>query len=200
MPIVGRLGEVPSDALKEAKQEFYWTLFFSTMPFWLSPILGAILFQDRSHFLSSFESGQLAIYAATLVGPLAYIVFKKYGRHKAPKVNGSDEERPLSYPFPYGRLTFALTAIICLIAGVIFLAQNLQKIPALSNLQVVSSIGLIGLSVLIFIIANILLFCVIAYRNMLDAFGDEESETISRALPESDAEAFSKWKKRIRHD
>lgn len=192
-PIVGRLSEVPHDSLVEAKDEIVSALIFSTMPFWFLPIVGGIIFLEPPQFLSALAGGELFIYSATLVGPLAYVIHKRYGRFKAPKEDPDEPDTPLTFPFPYGKTFSYLVIIICILSGFIFSIQRVRSIPALRNIHIINEDGLLWLSIFVFFVAHLVLFCVTAYRNMLEGLAGKHSERISRALQVQETEAYDEW-------
>src|SRR5687768_7451751 len=68
---------------RQAWVELCITTFFSTMPLWIMPVLGPIIFQTDisfvEHLLSTIRGGELFVYCAALLGPLIYIITRRYG-------------------------------------------------------------------------------------------------------------------------
>ncbi|MFL6731530.1 MAG: hypothetical protein ACJ8EP_04230, partial [Sphingomicrobium sp.] len=83
LPLLGRLKEVPADALKEARDEVLTTTLFAAMPFWF-PLIAYLVMTEAPAALEPLHKGELLIYSASLVGPLTYIITKRYGRFVAP--------------------------------------------------------------------------------------------------------------------
>lgn len=195
-PIVGRLWEVPPDALHDARDEIVSAIFWSTMPFWILPILGIVIFAQPADFLGPISNGELFVYSATLLGPLAYVIHKRYGRFRAPRESEDDEGEPLSYTFPYGRTFSYVVAMSCILSGVVFSIQRMKDIDALKHIKFVNDDGLFWLSVASFFVANLVLFCVLAYRNMLKGLEQKHSENISGALKRDEDRAIAEWSER----
>jgi hypothetical protein len=195
-PLVGRLAEVPKDSLREARDEIASATFFGTMPFWFLPIVGWFIFLQHPSVWTSIKNGELFIYAASLVGPLAYIITKRHGRFKVPKRDDGDEETPLSYPFPYGRSSSYLACIICVLSGAIFSIQRMRDTEVFSKVAFINEGGLVWLSVIVFLLSSLLLFCVIAYRNMLESLDRKHSDIITNSLPTQEQTLFEEWLER----
>lgn len=71
------------DDFREAWIELLVMTFFSTMPLWIMAILGPVIFQTDISFtdqlLSTISGGELFVYCAALIGPLIYIITRRYG-------------------------------------------------------------------------------------------------------------------------
>jgi hypothetical protein len=163
------------------------------MPFWILPILGTVIFSQPLNFVDPISNGELFVYSATLLGPLAYVIHKRYGRFRAPPGDSEGEGEPLSYTFPYGKTFSYVVAISCILSGVVFSIQRMKNIDALKSVKFVNDNGLFWLSVSTFFIANLVLFCVLAYRNMLKGFEDKYSNRISGALKRDEDTALVEW-------
>lgn len=194
-PIVGRLSEVPPEALREARDEFVSALGWSTLPFWLAPLIGAALFLQPIDALRALRNGEFFIYSATILGPLSYLIHKRYGRYKARVREDDDDGEPLSFPFPYGRSLAYMISITCILSGVIFSIQQIEYLEAFKNVRFINRSGLIWLSVLVFVMANIVVFCVLAYRNMLDRLSQNRSIEISGALKRDEDTMIEEWER-----
>ncbi len=193
LPIFRRLHEVPKEALVEARTEIVYATFFSTMPFWFLPIIGGIIFLERPSFWAGIVGGELFIYAATLAGPLFYIITKRHGRFKVPSGDDDTEDTPLTYAFPEGMLLTVATVIICILSGVIFTLQKLKDIKALENIEIINESGLVYLSIFVFLFSTAILFCVLAYRNMLEALSEEHTEKINQSLSDAEDRTMADW-------
>lgn len=163
------------------------------MPFWFLPIVGGFIFNQKTELLEALRSGELFVYAATLLGPLAYVIHKQYGRFRAPSEEDGDEGQPLSYIFPYGRSFSWSVAICCILSGFVFSLERLEELPQLGGLKLVNESGVLFFSFVIFLFANITLFCVLAYRNMLESLAQRDSDRISRSLPDEESETLQEW-------
>lgn len=194
-PIIGQLCDVPTEALREARKEVVSATIYATMPFWFLPLVGSIVFLKAPNFWTGVENGELFVYGSTLVGPLAYIITKRHGRFKVPSELEDNEERetPLSYPFPYGQTSFYLATLLCIMSGFVFTVQRLKSLSEFKNIDFINETGLVWPSVFVALISTILLFCVTAYRNMLEELDKSHSDKISKALPRQEAATFERW-------
>lgn len=193
LPLVNRLKEVPPEALREAGAEIGITTLFAAMPFWF-PVVGRIFLQDPPDIFEGFTNGELLIYAATLVGPLAYIVTKRYGKYVAPSDTEEQEDVPLSYPFPNGRLSVTLAMVICIISGVVITLTRIQGTDALKGIKLLDPTGLAISSVVLFLVSTLLLFCVSAYRNFMELLAQSHSTKISRAQSDEEEAMAEAWR------
>jgi hypothetical protein len=80
IPLIGRLGEVPREGIQQALYETLTTILFATMPFWILPVLGFFMFRPKPSLSDAFKNGEGLVYAAALLGPLFYVLTKRYGR------------------------------------------------------------------------------------------------------------------------
>lgn len=195
IPVLKRLHEVPNEALKEARAEIFNTTIFAAMPFWF-PVVGYIILTQPPAVLDSLRNGELLIYAATLVGPLAYIVTKRYGKYVAPNDDPTQPDLPLSYPFPEGRVSVTVAMVICIISGIVITLQKIQTLPVLDDIKLINSTGLAISSILLLIISTLLLFCVSAYRNFMELLSQEHSTQISRSQQHDQDALESAWRAR----
>lgn len=190
-PLVGRLWEVPPSAMKEARKEVLSATFYSTMPFWF-PIVGLLIFTGRPRIWATIVDGGLFIYAAAILGPLGYIVTKRHGRFKVPtEIDENEERSSLSYRFPAMQETFYFASIVCILSGVALTARRFID-PGASQ-QIINETGVAILSIIVALLATFLLFCVTAYRNMMEAIERQHSELISSSLKTDTEHAFDEW-------
>ena len=190
-----RLKEVPSDALKEARDEVLTTTLFAAMPFWF-PLIAYPVMTQAPGALEPLRKGELLIYSASLVGPLTYIITKRSGRFVAPSDDPDEPPTPLSFPFPYGRSSVALAMIICVISGVVITLQKLELLPKTKGIALINEPGLAITSAFVFVLATTLIFCVAAYRNLIEGLAQKHSEKISRAQPEEEDRMYREWQAR----
>lgn len=195
LPLMDRLHEVPPESIREARSEILTTTIFAAMPFWF-PLVGLFILNDPPSIFEGIRNGELLIYAATLVGPLAYIVTKRYGKHVAFGKREGQSDFPLSYPFPNGRLAVTIAMIICIISGVVITLQKVQGLPVLNGNKLINTTGLAISSVVLFFISTILLFCVSAYRNFMDHLSEDQTQRISRAQPDGEDDLADQWRKK----
>lgn len=195
IPVLKRLHEVPYEALKEARAEIVNTTIFAAMPFWF-PIIGYVILTQSPALLDSVRNGELLIYAATLVGPLAYIITKRYGKYVAPNDESDQPDLPLSYPFPEGRVSVTVAMVICIISGIVITLQKIQGLPILSGIKLVNSTGLAISSIILLFVSTLLLFCVSAYRNFMELLTQEHSTKISRSQQQQEDAMASAWRAR----
>ena len=155
--------------LGEALLEMLIMTFFSTMPLWIMPLLGPIIFRTEVSFtenvLSTIRGGELFVYCAALVGPLIYIITKRYG-----EVENNNGRFSLAIAFPHG-VAFALfSALICVFAGFAF---SLMKNPIFSTKDAGIQLNLTGIfwaSIGIYVFSLYCFFSASAYRNAMTGF------------------------------
>ncbi len=193
LPLVNRLKEVPKEALNEAAAEIGITTIFAAMPFWF-PIVGRIFLKEPPSLFDGLTNGELMIYASTLVGPLAYIITKRYGKYITPTGIDDGDSVPLSYPFPNARLCVTVAMVICIIAGVVITLTRIQQTDALKSIQIIDPVGLAVSSVVLFFVSTILLFCVSAYRNFIEHMAQTDSTRISRAQANDEEALAAAWR------
>lgn len=195
LPLVDRLYEVPADSIREARSEILMTTIFATMPFWF-PIIGLLILNDPPSLLEGIRNGELLIYAATLVGPLAYIITKRYGNYVVRGEADDQQDLPLSHPFPNGRMSVTVAMIICIISGIVVTLQKVQGSSLLNGIKLINTTGLAVASIILFILSTILLFCVSAYRNFIEHLSQDQSRQISRAQPDGEDNLARQWRDR----
>jgi hypothetical protein len=196
LPLLGRLREVPDDALREARDEVLTTTLFAAMPFWF-PLVAYLVMTQPPAALEGLRKGELLIYSASLVGPLTYIITKRYGRFVAPNDDPDQPDTPLSFPFPYGRASVALAMIICVISGVVITLQKLDYLPKTKDLHLIYEPGLAITSLVVFVLATTLIFCVAAYRNLIEGLAQKHSDKINRAQTEDENKLSRQWQARL---
>lgn len=189
VPLVGRLNEVGGDGLKQAAYETLTTLLFATMPFWILPTLGHFLFQPPPSFNEAFQRGEGLVFAAGLLGPLVYIITKRYGRFNLRFLSANVPSSPLSMSFPYGGLFVTITALTCAIAGFAFALLNRPNVAA----DGINHEGLISLSWIIMVGASAIFFLVTAYRNLLDEIEREKAERVVDEQPRQERNFVAAW-------
>ncbi|MGX4806947.1 hypothetical protein [Bradyrhizobium guangdongense] len=166
---------------KEAFQELAITTFFSTMPLWIMPLLGPIIFRTDvsfSHeFVGTITGGELFVYCAALVGPLIYIITRRYGEF------GKDKDRfEFTIAFPHGVSFVLVSALICLFAGFAFsLMKNPIFLPKDSPVHFNTN-GIFWTSIFVYLFSLYCIFSASAYRNAMAEFVREtprEEDTFS---------------------
>lgn len=131
------------------------------------------------------KTGELFIYSAALAGPLVYIITKKYGSFSTDFGRSGGPVLPITISFPYGGLFVGISVFMCIISGFTF---TILKNPAFStpdDLARINFDGIITLSWILFILSSIILYCVTAYKNML--------ENVSRSQPAQEREFLADW-------
>ena len=120
IPLLGRLHEVSVEGLKQALYETCTTIVFATMPFWILPAVGHYAFNPKPSVDEGFRDGGGLIYASVLLGPLFYVLTKRYGRWAIRRISQKHVVNALSMSFPYGTLFIAIIAFTCVISGFAF--------------------------------------------------------------------------------
>jgi hypothetical protein len=112
-PLVRDFRNCTRDDFTEAAKELLVLIVFAGMPIWLGLMISAVSKGDKtvSSFLHEFfASGDALLISAALVGPLIYVITRKYG----------DLPESLTIRFPQGWLFVVIITIICIIAAALF--------------------------------------------------------------------------------
>jgi len=166
LPFLGRLPDCSKADLLEAAYEVGAATFFSTMPLWFLPFIGRFLFTSPPSLTEALATGGLFIYCAALAGPLVYIITKKYGSFYTEDQSG--KRFNLSISFPYGGAFLCTLVVICVVSGFAFTILSNPSLTQSPISAVINQSGSISLSWFAFWICTVLLYCVTAYRNMLE--------------------------------
>ncbi|WP_316159085.1 MULTISPECIES: hypothetical protein [unclassified Bradyrhizobium] len=155
--------------LREAWAELCITTIFTTMPLWIMPLLGPIIFQTDvsffGHVEKTIDEGELFIYSAALLGPLIFIITRKYG-----EIGSGPNKFSLVIAFPHGLAFVLFSAVICVFAGFAF---SLMKNPVLSSHESGIKFNLSGVfwaSVFTYLFSLYCFFAASAYRNAMTDF------------------------------
>jgi len=187
LPLIGRLQHVRAEARLQALFETLTTTIFATMPFWILPLLGWFIFSPRPAFDEALRRGEGLVYASVLLGPLVYVLTKRYGRFSMHPMNGSRFKNPLSLSFPYGGAFVVITAVTCAISGFAFAVLRNDSGAALdyAGIQTFSWILMIG--------ATVVFYLVTSYRNMLDDLEKNRPEVLVGEQPKQEASFVDEW-------
>lgn len=184
MPPFGKLSVVSREAKLQAFFETATTTIFATMPFWILPTLGSFLFSPRPELNKSFSSGEGLIYASVLLGPLIYVLTRRYGRFSFPFKKPI--RSPLSISFPYGGAFVLITAFACFVSGFSFAALKTPSHAAFNT------DGILLLSYILMICATVVFYLVTAYRNMLEEL-EKKPEVLVTEQPEQENKFVDDW-------
>lgn len=188
IPLFGRLSEVPREGLQQAFYETFSTILFATMPFWILPVLGYFLFNPKPSLGEAFKNGEGLVYAAALLGPLFYVLTKRYGRWSLRRADRQRQTAALSMSFPYGTSFVTITALTCVISGFVFalLRRGLSTPDMDRN-------GIETLSWFLVIAATVIFFLITAYRNMLDDLTANKANSVIEDQPRGEDAFLGKW-------
>jgi hypothetical protein len=170
VPFSGEFRKCSARDFKEAFQELAITTFFSTMPLWIMPLLGPIIFSTDVSFshelVSTVTGGELFVYCAALVGPLIYIITRRYGEFSDDKKHAFG----FSIAFPHGVSFVLFSAMICLFAGFAFsLMKNPIFLPKDSPVHFNAN-GIFWTSIVVYVFSLYCIFSASAYRNAMSEF------------------------------
>ena len=186
IPIVGQLyGKCSTRNLIDSFWETLSFTVFATIPLWLIPVLGFLLFQSNrsmiEHAVDLADDGELFVYTAASLGPLFYIITKKYAEWEA-------EKHRLTISFPSGNAFLIFSLIVCIISGFGFAILRIPELKS-DNLPV-NHAGVIRFSLFLFASALTCLSCASAYRNSIEEF-------VAGAQINVDQDDFlAKWRER----
>ena len=173
---------------REAGAEALITTFFSTMPLWIMPVLGPIIFSTEAsfvdHLLGTIRGGELFVYCAALVGPLIYIITRRYG-----EISQNRNQFSFTIQFPHGVAFVLFSALICIFAGFAFsLMKNPVFVPTTETSLKFNPHGIFWASTFIYGLSLYCIFAASAYRNAMTGFVRDNR---------TDEEVFSKqWEER----
>lgn len=97
----------------EAAKELAVLIVFAGMPVWLGFVISALSKGEKSvsmFVLDFLASGEAFLISAALVGPLIYVITRKFG----------DLPEALTIRFPQGWLFVVVIVVICIIAAALF--------------------------------------------------------------------------------
>lgn len=159
----------------DASKEVGVTVLFGCLPVLLGTLF-AWLSANASvcGFLKDFfSSGEPLLISAALVGPLIYVLFRKYG----------DFPNNLSIQFPLGWFFIVAIVLVCVISAGVFGYRS-----AIDKKTIVAE-NMADLSVLITIFSLLIFFAISAIRNNIDGGAPD--------IMTSDTDKFLKeWRKK----
>jgi uncharacterized membrane protein (DUF485 family) len=156
------------------------------MPLWIMPLLGPLIFQTdvsfAEHLLSTIRGGELFVYCAALLGPLIYIITKRYG-----ELEQQQDRFSLSIAFPHGISFVIYSALICVFAGFSF---SLMKNPVLSSHTEIkfNLPGIFWASLIVYLLSLYCFFSASVYRNAMEGF--------VKATPSDEDKFATDWERR----
>ena len=169
IPFSGEFGKCSQADFRQAGAELSITTLFSTMPLWIMPLFGPIIFQTDisffDHLKSTIQGGELFVYCAALLGPLIYIITRRYG-----ELSRDNHRFSFVIAFPHGLAFIIFSVVICIFAGFAF---SLMKNPALISQTPISKFnhsGIFWLSIIVYLLSLYCFFSASAYRNALSGF------------------------------
>jgi hypothetical protein len=181
--LFGEFHKCSSRDFKEATIELAVTTVFSTMPLWVMPLVGPLFFRSHhnffDHMLSTVRGGELFVYCAALVGPLIYIITRRYGELR------DSGKFSLTIAFPHGMMFVLISSAICIFAGFAF---GLMKNPIFEGKESGVEFNLSGIfwvSIIVYLISLYCVFSASAYRNALTDFvkdNPSDEDELSQAL------------------
>jgi hypothetical protein len=187
LPFVGRLPDCSWEDLKEGLIEVALATLFATMPLWFLPLLSGVFFYKPVTGYEAIKTGELFLFSTALVGPLGYIISKNYGE-KSPPGYSSHGLLKYSIKFPYG-IGFVFACVgICLVSSFAFLVLRNPFFQSSEISKLINYEGVIGLSWLTFVLATLIFFCAVAYRNGF--------ESIARTMSEQERSFSTEWEAR----
>jgi hypothetical protein len=163
-PLIRDFRNCTADDFIEAAKEFVLLTVFAFMPIWLGFLFSILSRQEGAAqlFISDFlRSGEALLISAALVGPLIYVITRKYG----------DLPKTLTIIFPQGWLFVGFIAIICVIAAALFGFHRTTPLQASAPHQSTSYFddnAIKRLSIFVLLAAMSILYLVSVLRNYLE--------------------------------
>lgn len=204
LPFCGEFHKCSPKDFKEAAVELGITTIFSTLPLWALPLLGPFIFKTDVSFteqvVATISGGELLVYCAALVGPLIYIITRRYGeirsKSESPSNSKFSNRFGLVIAFPHGTAFILFSAAICLLAGFVF---SLMKNPALSNDATKLNVdGIFWTSIVLYLFSLYCFFSASAYRNAMAPFlSNTQAEPDGAPAARSEEDTFAaEWERR----
>lgn len=153
------------------------------MPLWFLPLLSGIFFMKPVSGYEAIRTGELFLFSTALVGPLGYIISKNYGE-KAPS-DGKPALMRYAIKFPYGAGFIFACVGISLVSSFAFLVLRNPFFQSSEISKLINYDGVIDLSWITFVLATLILFCAIAYRNGFDS--------IARTMSDQERSFSDEW-------
>ncbi len=158
------------------------------MPFWILPTLGSFIFPSKPELGEIIRKGEGLVYASAILGPLVYVLTRRYGRFsfyfKKPI------QSTLSISFPYGGMFVLVTAVACTVSGFSFAVLRTGE----KTTQPYDEHGITVLSWLLMACATGVFYLVAAYRNMLDELERQPEVIVSEQSKQTD-EFSEQWQR-----
>src|ERR1043166_343107 len=145
----------------EAAKELSVLIVFACMPVWLGIIFSFVSKAEKSistFVLEFLASGEALLISAAIVGPLIYIITRKYG----------ELPTSLTIRFPQGWLFVVLIAIICAIAAALFGFDRVFKPEGPHRGTLYNEQAMRGFSFCILTLSVTIVYLVSVLRNYLD--------------------------------
>jgi hypothetical protein len=151
------------------------------------PLIGPALFQTDisffGHVEKSIDEGELFIYCAALLGPLIFIITRRYG-----EFSKSGDKFSLVIAFPHGLAFILFSAVICVFAGFAFSLMKNPVLAAHGDVIKFNLNGIFWLSVGSYIFSLYCFFAASAYRNAMAGF--------VKSSPADDDKFAREWERR----
>lgn len=175
----------------EATKELLFSILLSTLPIWLVPLIVSIVVASEYTFpdliTQSVKSGELFVYAASTLGPIAYIILST----KESPSEDSTKRRFIAIP---GGWVFGLIAILLAFGcGVGYGLLRLNEINIISF--EVKQEAMLSWSTILYAFSLLCLFLVLLLRNT-SVYG-----SASQLMLDDTEAAVDRWNRRgNRHD
>jgi hypothetical protein len=184
--VPSRLQECSEDDIRQATAEVAIMSISSLLPIWLCLLFSLITLRwgDFGDFLSDYiVSGDVLLTSCALIGPVMYILWKKYG-----------EELPdrFTIRFPYGLMLSASIVGIGISSAAAFGYTHIEsawKVALQPTAPLANRISMGGFSLLILVASIVILFIATALRN------STEKLDAAKLMRESDADFLQGWSK-----
>jgi hypothetical protein len=156
---LGRIGECSTEDFRQAAFEVLIICFSAFIPLWAG--LGVFSLIRRpgavsTYAMSFMTSGEMLLIACAIIGPLVYILTRKYGNLRD----------PLTLRFPYSMGFSIIILIIWFAAGGVFVVNKLGELYNVAN--IFDETAMWNLSTWISIASVAILFIATVLRNYMD--------------------------------
>ena len=170
VPIYGPLTTSSGAAVRASTVELATTTIFSVFPLWFYPIVTKLVYNDPllKNMLAFVSSGEFFLYSAAIVGPLIFLITKRYGEFEPADDRTEGFPRKLTIQFPSGYSFIISSILICIFSAFLYGLIRTDDSVSGTSLSDPDTRNLFWASVGIYVFSLSCLFCANVYRINLE--------------------------------